>query len=157
MENTAKDILINAEEFKRLFGEVAARYGFERAYGGWFIESPETLIVLDLQRSNHRPYYYLNIKVYVQGLFGNRYRREKKLVKTDVGDVFTRSPTEYDEFFSLESSMELSDREGGLNRLFDEYIRPMVTSASTKSGIFELEAKGQIYLLPAVREALVKV
>lgn len=54
---------MNPDEFKRLFGDVAVRFGFERAHGGWFIESPETIIVLDLQRSNHSPAYYLNIKV----------------------------------------------------------------------------------------------
>lgn len=34
MENGVEDILMNPDEFKRLFGDIAARHGFERAYGG---------------------------------------------------------------------------------------------------------------------------
>lgn len=142
------------DDFKKLFGDVAAKFGFERAYGGWFMESHETIIVLDLQKSNYGDYYYLNIKIYVQGLFGNRYRREKKLVKGDVGDVFTRAPTEYDEIFKMETGLDISDRANRLYQLFSEYIQPMITLASTRGGVLELGNSGRLYLLPAVRQAL---
>lgn len=148
---------MNFDAFKRLFGEVAAKYGFERAYGGWFIESPETMIVLDLQKSNYGEYSYLNIKIYVQSLFGNQYRREKKLVKTDVGDVFTRTPPQYDEIFNVDSLDDVSDRVEALDQLFNEYVQPIAKLAATRSGIFELERKGQVYLLPAVKEALLMI
>jgi hypothetical protein len=157
MEYAVEDILMNHEEFKRLFGDIATRSGFQRAYGGWFIESPETVIVLDLQKSNYEDCYYLNLKIYVQGLFGNQYRREKKLVKTDVGDVFTRPPKEYNDIFNLESNIDVSDRIKGLHQLFNEYIQPIVALASTKGGIFELDKIGRLHILPAVKEALVKI
>jgi hypothetical protein len=156
VENEVKDLLMKPDEFKRLFGDVAVRFGLERAFGGWFVESSETIIVLELQKSNYSHAYYLNIKIYVQGLFGNQYRREKRLVKTDVGDVFTRTPAEYDEIFNLDSTIDVSDRIKLLYRLFSEYIQPIITLASTKSGILELDKKGQLHLLPAVMEALVK-
>jgi hypothetical protein len=157
MENAAKDILMDENEFKRVFGNLAARFGFERAYGGWFIESCETIIVLDLQKSNFDAHYYLNIKLYVQGLFGNEYRREKKLVKTDVGDVFTRSPIQYSDIFDLQSSIDISDRINRLAQLFSEYIQPIVTLGSTKAGIIELDKTGGLHVLPAVREEIVKL
>ncbi len=33
-------------------------------------------------------YYELNIKIFIQGMFGNKYTRSKDLVKKNVGDVF---------------------------------------------------------------------
>lgn len=145
---------MNPDDFKSLFGDVALRAGFERAYGGWFIESTETIIVLDLQKSNYGHYYYLNIKIYVQGLFGERYRREKRLVKTDVGDVFSRPPTEYDDIFNMGSILDMNDRVRGLYRLFDEYIKPIVSLALTRKGLVELDGNGELCLLPAVRKDL---
>ena len=148
---------MTSDEFKKIFGKVATEFGFERAFGGWFINSSETIVVLDLQRSNYSPIYYLNVKIYVQGLFGNKYRPEKKLVKTDVGNLFTRAPVEYEEAFDLDSGMDLVDRAEVLNRLFSEYIQPIAKSASTISGIWKLHKSKQIYLLPAVEQELVKL
>jgi hypothetical protein len=39
-------------EFKKMLDAVAKESGFERAYEGWFKESPEVILVLDLQKSN---------------------------------------------------------------------------------------------------------
>jgi len=157
MEDAFKDILMEHEQFKSLLGDVAARFGFERAYGGWFMESPETIIVLDLQKSNYGDYYYLNIKIYVQGLFGKKYKRGKELVRSEVGNVFMRPPTTYDDVFNMETVIDLRDRVKGLHHLFSEYIQPIATLASTRGGIFELDTNGQLHLLPAVREELVKL
>ena len=56
-------------EFKKQFGEIAKASRFDRAFGGWFKESNETIIVLELQKSNFGNYYQLNIKVFIQGFF----------------------------------------------------------------------------------------
>lgn len=73
--------IMNSKEFKGVFGDIAKNYGFESAFGGWFRDGNESIIVLDLQKSNYGDYYELNIKIYVQGMFGNNYFRNKDLVK----------------------------------------------------------------------------
>jgi len=75
------------KEFKVLFGIIAKENSFERAFGGWFKESPECIAVLDLQKSNYGNYYQLMFKVYVQGMFGNVYIKSKTLLK-NTGSVF---------------------------------------------------------------------
>lgn len=82
--------MMDSKEFKKLFGEVAKSNGFERAFGGWFKDSVESIVVLDLQKSNFGDYYEMNIKIYVQGIFGNSYSKNKDLVKKDTGDIFIR-------------------------------------------------------------------
>lgn len=79
---------METDDFKKIFGEIAKKNGFERAYEGWFKESPEVILVLDLQKSNFGNNYYLNVKLFVQGTFGNTYSKSKKLIKTD-GAIFS--------------------------------------------------------------------
>jgi len=140
------------KEFKELFNEMAKRYHFEKAFGGWFAESNECIIALDLQKSNFRDSYYLNIKIYVQGLFGNSYKKSKDLVKRDVGNIFRRSPKEYEDVFDLEIESDDERRQERLENLFTEFINPFVDQALSKVGIKKLEEQGVVFLLPAVKE-----
>ena len=86
---------MESKEFKNVFEKVAKANNFEKAFGGWFKESTECIVVLCLQKSNFGDYYELNIKIFIQGMFGNKYTRSKDLVKKNVGDVFTRQPSDY--------------------------------------------------------------
>lgn len=45
------------KEFKKMFNEVAKSYGFESSFGGWFKDSAEGIVVLDLQKSNFGNYF----------------------------------------------------------------------------------------------------
>lgn len=135
-------LIMNTKEFKKLFGEVAKSHGFENAFGGWFKASPESIIVLDFQKSNYGDNY------------GNCYSRNKDLVKKDIGDVFTRQPSEYRAVFDFDEPMDDEKRKIGLAKLFSNFIVPFTDKALSKAGIKELADKGKINLLPAVKEEL---
>jgi hypothetical protein len=141
-------------DFKKIFGEIAKENGFERAHEGWFKESPEVILVLDLQKSNFGNNYYLNIKLFIQGTFGNTYSKSKKLVKTDGGNIFLRQPDNYSNLLNLDVSLEESDRKEGLRKMFSEFITPFSNKTNTKEGIKELHKKGELFILPAVKEEL---
>jgi hypothetical protein len=145
---------MDSKEFKKVFGDVAKSNGFESAFGGWFKESTESIVVLDLQKSNFGDYYEMNIKIYVQGIFGNSYTRNKDLVKKDTGDVFMRQPPEYKSVFDFDEPMDEERRKESLGKLFSEFIVPFTDKALSKSGIKDLAEKGEITLLPAVKEEL---
>ena len=66
---------MESKDFRKLFNEIAKNNGFEPAFGGWFKESDECIVALYLQKSNFGNYYELNIKTFVQGLFGNLYKK----------------------------------------------------------------------------------
>jgi hypothetical protein len=154
LENSFGDILMETTDFKKMFGEVAKENGFERACEGWFKEFPEVIQVLDLQKSNYGSYYYLNIKLFVQGAFGNEYVKSKKLVKVDGGDIFLRQPDNYSNLLDLDAPFEDSDRKEGLRKMFNEFIVPFSNKTSTKEDIRELHKKGELFILPAVKEEL---
>lgn len=141
-------------DFKKMFGAVANENGFERAYEGWFKEYPEIIQVLDLQKSNYGKYYYLNIKLYIQGAFGKNYVKSKRLVKNDCGDIFLRQPNQYSDLLDLDVLLENEERAQGLGKMFHQFIMPFFEKTNTKEGIIELHKKEDLFILPAVKEEL---
>jgi len=145
---------MDSKEFKNVFGDVAKANGFSKAFGGWFKESIECITVLDLQKSNFGDYYELNIKIYIQGMFGNKYQKSKELVKKDTGDVFRRQPNEFNDVLDFDTSMDDENRKERLEILFSEFIVPFTDKALSQLGIKELAEKEEVFLLPAVKERL---
>lgn len=145
---------MNNKEFKNLFGEIAITNGFNKAFGGWFNESNESIVVLELQKSNFGDYYELNIKIYIQGIFDKIYTLNKDLVKKDTGDVFRRHPQEYKNVFDLDAMMEDVNRREGLKSLFSDFIVPFTNEALTRAGIKRLAKQGLVFLLPLIKEQL---
>ena len=101
MEHASGDILMEEQEFKINFNDEALKIGFTKAYSGWFKESLEVIAVLHLQKSNFSRSYYLNIKLFIKGLFGRNLAKSKQLVKTECGDILIRPPAQYAELFDL--------------------------------------------------------
>ncbi len=140
------------KEFKKTFGAIAQKSGFEFAFNGWFKQSDDCIVTLDLQKSNYSNLYYLNIKIYVQGTFGNCYKKSADLLR-NVGNIFTRQPKEYDEVFDLDSPMVTDFRKHRLEDLFREYITPYANQMLSRAGIVEY-AKNGGFLLPAIKKEL---
>lgn len=145
---------MDSKEFKNIFDDAAKRNGFEKAFGGWFKESTECIVVLDLQKSNFGDYYELNIKIFVQGMFGNRYSKSKDLVKKHTGDIFTRQPNEYKDVLDFDISMNFDSRKNKLEVLFSEFIVPFTDKSLSRLGLKELAEQKKIFLLPAVKKEL---
>lgn len=143
--------------FKNAFRDLAKFHGFESLFGGWFKESPECIFVIELMKSNFGNYYQLNIKIYVNGVFGKIYTKSKDLVKKDIGDVFIGEPRDFQAALDLETLMDVKEREQKLQSLFKDFLVPFSEKALTKQGISELAEKEEIYLLPAVKAELEKL
>ncbi len=143
---------MECKELKKLFGVIVNQNGFDLQYGGWFKESDECIIVLDLQKSSYGNYFDLNIKTYIHGVFGIHYTKSKKMV-SDTGDIFTRQPKEYSDALNLDNSMDLKTRKNRLEDLFRKFIVPETNNNLTRAGIIELARKGE-FILPAIKKEL---
>jgi hypothetical protein len=146
---------MNTEQFKELFSATATAHGFTWACGGWFRQSPECLVVLNLQKSNFGNYFDLNIKVYIQGLFGKEYSPSKELVKRNTGDVFLRPPQQYDECLDLGNTVSSGKRRTIVEGLFLDFLNPLANDALSRAGLVSLAERGLVFLLPAVRQELI--
>lgn len=147
---------MNSKEFENIFDGIAISNSFEKAFGGWFKESDECVVVLDLQKSSFADYYELNIKIFVQGIFGNTYVKDQDLMRKHIGDIFTRQPKEYKDVFDFEISIDGDKRKRELEELFSEFIRPFTDKALSRHGLKELAAQEKIFLLPAIKMELLK-
>lgn len=96
----------------------------------------------------------MNIKVYVQGIFGNKYTKHKNLVKRESGDIFRRQPSDYNDVFDFDTQMNDGKREERLKNLFGEFIVPFTNKALSREGLKYLEVEEEISLLPAVKKEL---
>lgn len=126
---------MESNEFKKIFGEIARSHSFEKAHEGWFKEFPEVIQVLDLQKSNS-------------------YVKSKKLVKTDGGTIFLRQPDMYSDLLNLEASLDETERRDAIKHMFEQFLTPLSEKTSSKQAIKELHMKGDLFILPAVKEEL---
>jgi len=145
---------MNNKDFKIFFDGIAKINGFAKAFGGWFIESPETIVVLDLQKSNFGNYYQLIIKVYVQGVFGRTYVMSKDLVKKEIGNIRSGEPNEYSRIFDFENQLSPNDRRELLILLFDNHIRPFTEKALSRAGIIDMYQNENMFLLESIKGEL---
>jgi hypothetical protein len=147
-------LIMENKIFKKKFNDIAKSHGFESIFGGWFKDSSECIVVVELMKSNFGNYYQLNIKVFVNGVFGKFYTKNKDLVKKEIGNVFIGEPREFSTALDLETLMDIKEREQKLQSLFKDFLVPFSKKALTKQGINELAEQGEIDLLPAVKEEL---
>jgi hypothetical protein len=95
---------MEVKKFKEYLKILSKEQNFDFLFNGWFKESEECIAVLDLQKSNFRNLYYLNIKIYIQGIFGKHYIKSRNLLK-DTGDIFCRQPAMYKDVLNFEDDM----------------------------------------------------
>ncbi len=145
---------MDSKEFKNIFGDVAKEHNFKKAFSGWYKENPECLSILELQKSNFGNYYQLNIKIFIQGVFEKTYLPTKYLIKSSMGHVNSSETNDYKNVFDFDESMDDNLRIEQLKELFRNHIIPFTNKASSKAGIRELADKGDIFLLPAIKEEL---
>lgn len=145
---------MESKDFKREFGNLAKSAGFKAAFGRWYKESTECIVVLELQKSNFGNYYQLLMKIFIQGAFGVHYAPDKELMKSSIGHVTINEPPKYTSVFDYDKQMVEGKRYMLLEELFENHIIPNTEMVMTKSGIRELATKGILYLLPAVKQEL---
>lgn len=148
---------MNLKVLKRTFAEITKSIGLETKFGGFVKETEEVIIVLSFQKSNYSSQVYLNIKLYIQGVFGKNYQLSRKMVVNDVGDVFRRAPKDYDQIFDLGSGLPDDERIEYLKKFIDEFLSGFIQQTSTVKGIMLLAEQGELFLFPAVKSELEKI
>ena len=148
---------MNLNVLKRTFAEITKSIGLETKFGGFVKETEEVIIVLSFQKSNYSSQVYLNIKLYIQGVFGKNYQLSREVVVNDVGDVFRRAPKDYDQIFDLGSDLPDNERIEYLKKFIDEFLSGFIQQTSTVKGIMLLAEQGELFLFPAVKSELEKI
>ncbi len=147
---------MDSKQFKKVFLEIAKEYGFKNAFGGSYIESSTCIFILELQKSNFGNYFEINMKIYIQGAFGNTYIPNKDIIKNDIGDIFTRPLAKYHSIWELDNDIHDEERKNKIKLFFEEYIKPIQEKVLTISGIKELstEDNDHFFITPAVKNEI---
>lgn len=148
---------MNLKVLKRTFAEITKSIGLETKFGGFVKETEEVIIVLSFQKSIYSSQVYLNIKLYIQGVFGKNYQLSREMVVNDVGDVFRRALKDYDQIFDLGSDLPDNERIEYLKKFIDEFLSGFIQQTSTVKGIMLLAEQGELFLFPAVKSELEKI
>lgn len=119
---------METKDFRKLFKNLAKKNGFESAFNGWFKQSEECIFTMELIRSNFGRYYMVDLKIYVQGTFGNLYVKDKSLLR-NVGNFFSRTPKQFDGALDLEQQMEDEARTQQSESLFQDCVVPFSEKA----------------------------
>lgn len=144
------------KEFKKIFGAVAKKYNFKKIYTGRYKESHDSVVIIYLQKSNYGNYYQLNIKVFVHGVFGRRYTPNKDLL-VSTGHVNSDETKEFKDVFDLENTVEDKIRYERIILLFKSHIVPFTNKTLVKSNILKLSENGEMFILPAVKDELIRL
>lgn len=146
---------MNSKEFKDLFGKVANTSGYSKISGGWFKQSKECIVILELQKSNFGDYFLLNIKVFIQEAFGRKYIPNKDIIKSSMGHITYQIRDK--DFLDFDISMNDQIRKEKMEILFDEFIAPFTDSMLSVEKIKTLAEKEEIFVLPIVKEEIEKI
>lgn len=148
---------MQTKEFKKIFNEIACLHHFHADFGGWYKHSDNCLLALELQKSSYSPFYYLNIKIYIDGAFGRSCLPSKELVLDHNGNFSTRQPRQFRDVFDLEVPMGKNQREQLLEAFFTQFLDPFSEQALSISGIQKLLEKKELCLMKSVQKELVRL
>ena len=121
-------------DFKSVFREVAVQNGFLFQHNRFWKKSSEAVICLELQKSNYSNIYYLNLKIWVQGVFDSKYEPSSELARKP-GNVFRRQPKDWGKLFDLDQILDKGTCSQEMAGFFKAFVNPFTEKALTRSGI----------------------
>ncbi len=130
---------------QRVFDDFGHRVDAEKKSGSWYLRGPEVTAVLNLQKSQHGPRYYINLGLWFPELDGERYPKpERSHVVLRLNDALPRWDRRIDELLDLERELGEAERGAELRSLFENELQPLLARAATLAGVRQLVAEGPL-------------
>ncbi len=128
---------------KTTFERTLQSNGFRKQGGTWYFDCPETILVVNLQKSQYGPSYYINLAVFVKALGDDKVPKEHQChLRTRIEDVAGDD---------LERALDLDDvsfadcqRESMIETAIGKHAIPFLKSCSTLDGIREQIVEGRL-------------
>jgi hypothetical protein len=119
------------------FDEFGRASGGSKKSGSWYVRSPETIVVLNLQKSNYSVSYFVNVAVWLNALGDADAPKENKCpVRTRLNELLPDSLDQrVDKLLDLDYPMDDESRRGELGSLLQEHLLPVVKAAASLEGL----------------------
>lgn len=128
---------------QRTVDEFGHEAGFEKKSGSWYQHGEEVIVVLNLQKSQYGPQYYVNVAFWLRQLGEERYPKEHKChVRLRLEDVVPDTEEEIGRLLDLEKPLSDEQRIEALLRLLRERLGPVIKRAGSVDGLRSLRDEG---------------
>jgi hypothetical protein len=128
---------------QQAFDEFGREAHFEKRSGSWYRHGEEVIAVLNLQKSQYGPQYYVNQAFWLRQLGDDRYPKEHKChLRLRLEDVLPEAEAETRRLLDLEQPLPEEQRIEALLRLLRERLRPVIERAGSLDGLRSLRAEG---------------
>jgi hypothetical protein len=116
-----------------VFDKFAKSAGFSKKSGTWYLRSPETIFVLNLQKSQYGPEYYVNVALWLRVLGEEEAHKENKCqIRTRLTQlVQPYVEARLTDLLDLQSDIDDTSRRAELIGLLNEYVVPLIGAASS--------------------------
>ena len=111
--------------------------GFTKQSGSWYRLGEAATVVVNLQRSQYRPSYHLNVAASIHALPGPRYPKENRChVRTRLERLVAPSrQAEVRDLLDLETPYSDENRASRLESMLDEYLSPIAEGVTGPDGL----------------------
>lgn len=133
--------MTNKKLITQTIDSALSAYDFKKKSDNWFCHKDETVLLVNLQKSNYGGQFYLNCGVLIKALSNVEFPKEEnchirfRLHHDDIG-----SPESQSEFLlDLENESITDDRRViELTNLINSYVIPILEKCSTIKGVSEI-------------------
>jgi hypothetical protein len=112
----------------------ASQHGFTKHSRSWYRQTADVLKVLNLQKSQYGPSYYLNVALWLPELGDTRYPPENHChVRTRLNSIFPDDSDTIDALLNLEAPVP--DRVTAMRAFLTTRLAPLLDAASSTDGL----------------------
>jgi hypothetical protein len=116
--------------------EFARRAGFTKKAGTWYRRSLETILVLELQRSQYKSSHYLNIGVWLNSVSASEFPKERLChIRTRATKLVEDQEPRLSNLLDLDYGIPDPDRTLQLTQVLQCDILPVLNESSTLDGL----------------------
>lgn len=128
--------MMSENVLRKTFDSVARYAGFSKHSGAWYLRQAETVAVIELQKSQYGPQYYLNVALWLLPLGDSQFPREEKChVRTRLTRLFPELEGRLKQILDLQFPMDESIRGTELRDMLERLLLPALKECSTIRGL----------------------
>src|SRR5438309_7775611 len=117
---------------QRVVDEFAKGLEMVRKSGSWYRHTDSLVTILNLQKSQYAPKYYLNIAFWLMELGSERFPKENAAhVRIRLDRLLPDAADEITKLLDLDSGMADPKREEGLRAILNSRLRPILDGTTT--------------------------
>jgi hypothetical protein len=138
MDGLGGDVSVKArvDTVKATLRTFAMNAGFVYARGAYYRDQIDTIAVIDLQRSNYSPRYFVNVGLWVKALGHSRYPPEESChVRTRLTQLTTTEPRKVESLLDLDEQVDDKHRGDALLGILQKELLPILDRTAKISAL----------------------